>query len=127
MNTLLTILAQEGATGAAKGAAEGQAQDPGIGSMAPMFLIIIIFIVFMVFMSRSRKRQESEHKKMVEGIQPGTRVMLNSGLISRVDKVDVENQEVRLVVDEEKKVHATYNLLAVAKVFEAQQSSVKKE
>lgn len=95
--------------------------------MAPMFLIILIFIVFMVFMSRSRKRQEAEHKKMVEAIEPGTRVMLNSGLIAKVDKVDVENQEIRVVIDEEKKVHANYNLQVVAKVFEEQKSSVKKD
>jgi preprotein translocase subunit YajC len=120
LNTLLTILAQEG----------GQQAPPpgsGLGAMAPMFLIILIFIVFMVFMSRSRKRQEADHKKMVEAIEPGTRVMLNSGLIAKVDKIDAENQEARLIVDEEKKVHSTYNLLAIAKVFDAKTSSVKKE
>lgn len=107
------------------------AQDGGAGGglagLAPMFLLILIFIVFMYFMRRSQKRQEAEHKQMVEGLEKGARVMLNSGLIARVDKVDKDAQEARLLIDEDKRVFAIYNLLAIAKVFEEKKSSVKKD
>jgi len=116
VNTLLTILAE----------GEQPAQNP-IAGFAPMILIVLIFVVFMFFMRRSQKRQEETHRKMVEDLEKGTRVMLNSGLIARIEKIDKEAQEAKLLVDEEKKVHSTYSLLAIAKVFEEKKSSVKKE
>lgn len=116
MNTLLTFLAQE-----------GQPEASPLGSFAPMILIVLIFIVFMIFMRRSQKRQESTHRQMVEKLEKGTRVMLNSGLIAKVEKIDTEAQEAKLLIDEEKKVFATYSLLAIAKVFEEKKSSVKDE
>jgi preprotein translocase YajC subunit len=104
------------------------AQEGGDAGMFPiMIMMLVIFVVFMFFMSRSRKRQEATHKKMVEGLQSGTRVMLNSGLVAKVDKVDVENQEARLLIDEDKKVHAIYSLMAIAKVFEEKKVNEKAE
>jgi hypothetical protein len=47
--------------------------------------------------------------------------------MARVDKIDTENQEARLLVDEEKKVHAVYSLMAIAKVFEETKSAPKKD
>jgi preprotein translocase YajC subunit len=114
---LLTILAQEGGEGPPPGA--------GIAGIMPMLLIITLFIVFMIFMSRSRKRQEADHQKMVLGLEAGTKVMLNSGLIARIESIDVENRELRVVVDEEKKVHALYSAMAVAKVFDEKKTSAK--
>ena len=59
----------------------------------------------------------------------GSRAPLETGagLIARIEKIDKEAQEAKLLVDEEKKVHSTYSLLAIAKVFEEKKSSVKKE
>jgi preprotein translocase YajC subunit len=102
-------------------------QDAGGSTFMLMIMMGAIFVVFMFFMSRSRKRQEATHKKMVEGLQSGTRVMLNSGLVAKVDKVDVENQEARLLIDEDKKVHAIYSLMAIAKVFEEKKVNEKAE
>ncbi len=105
--------------------AQEQAQQPSMWPM--MIMMVLILVVFMFFMSRSRKRQEAEHKKMVENLQPGARVMLNSGLLARVDKIDTENQEARLLLDEEKKVHATYSLMAIAKIFEEKKDAPPKK
>ncbi len=112
---VFSFLAQEGGQGG------------GAGMLPMMIMMLLIFVVFMFFMSRSRKRQENEHKKMVEGLEPGTRVMLNSGLLARVDKIDTENQEARLLLDEDKKVHAVYSLMAIAKVFDEKKSAPKKD
>lgn len=98
-----------------------------LGGFMPMLLIIIIFVVFMVFMRRSQKRQEATHRQMVEKLEKGARVMLNSGLIARVEKIDTDAQEAKLLIDEEKKVFAIYSLLAIAKVFEEKTESVKKD
>ena len=114
---LLTILAQE-----------GQPADGGIGSMAPFILMMLVVVVIMFFMSRSRKRQEAEHQAKVKKLDKGARVMLTSGLIASVDKIDEEAQEIRLLIDEDKKVFATYAVAAVAKIFEeTKKSSAKKD
>lgn len=116
MNTLLTFLAQ------------GEAPDANpIAGFAPMILIVLIFIVFMFFMRRSQKRQEATHRNMVEELEKGTRVMLNSGLIARIEKIDKEAKEVKLLVDEDKKVYSNYSILAIAKVFEETKANVKKD
>jgi preprotein translocase YajC subunit len=103
-----------------------QEQPEGGASFLPMMvMMLVIFVVFMFFMSRSKKRQEAQHKKMVESLEAGTRVMLNSGLIAKVDKIDAENQEARLVIDEDKKVHAIYSLMAIAKIFDEKKVNEK--
>ena len=99
----------------------------GLGGMAPLFLLMLIFIVFMIFSSRSRKRQEREHLEKVKNLDKGARVMLSSGLIASIDKIDTEAQEVRLLIDEDKRVFAVYSLAAVAKIFDEKKSSAKKE
>ncbi|MCB9934882.1 MAG: preprotein translocase subunit YajC [Planctomycetes bacterium] len=95
--------------------------------MAPIILVFLVLIVVMFFMRRSQKRQESEHRKMVENLDKGTRVMLNSGLIARIEKIDKEANEAKLLIDEDKRVFAIYSLLAIAKVFEEKKSSVKED
>lgn len=113
--TPLMFIAQEGEGG-------------GLGGMAPFILMMVVVIVIMFFMSRSRKRQEAEHKEKVKKLEKGARVMLTSGLIAGVDKINEDDQEIRLVIDEDKKVYATYALAAVAKIFEeTKKSSAKKD
>jgi preprotein translocase YajC subunit len=103
-----------------------QAQDPMAG-MGMFLLLPILLIVFFIFARRSQKRQQAEHEKMVQSLQAGTKVMLNSGLIGLVDKVDKENQEVRLLIDEDKKVHARFNWGAVTKVFKEEVANVAED
>lgn len=111
--------AKEGASGETSkddsAPAEGQ-QPGGWGSMAPLLLIGGLFIVFLFFQARSKKRQANEHDNMVRGLKPGEKVMLYSGLFGKVDRVDSENNEIRLVVDEEKNVRMTFAIQAVSKL-----------
>lgn len=103
--------------------AEAQTQDP-LAGMGMFLLLPLLLIVFFIFARRSQKRQQAEHEKMVQSLSAGTRVMLNSGLIGVVDKVDKDNQEVRLLIDDDKKVHARYNWGAVSKVFKEEVANV---
>lgn len=105
-------------------AQEQPAQDP-LAGMGMFLLLPILLIVFFIFARRSQKRQQAEHEKMVEGLTAGTKVMLNSGLIGLIEKVDKDNQEVRLLIDEDKKVHARYNWGAVTKVFKEEVANKK--
>ena len=113
-----TFLAQESAP--AEGA---QAEQP---SMMPLFVLMaVVLVVMWFFSSRSRKRQETEHKAKIQKLEKGVRVMLSSGLIARVEKVDEEAEEVRVLIDEDKKVYSTYATAAIAKIFDETRSSVK--
>lgn len=120
-NTLATLfLAQDGG-------AQGQ-QGAGFEGMLPMLIMMMLVMgVFIYFSRRSQKRQQAEHQKMIESLKGGTKVMLNSGMIGLVDKVDKDNQEVRLLIDEDKKVHARFNWGAVTKVFTEEVSNVAKD
>lgn len=114
-------------TGDAK---QGETEQPAgnpLTTMLPFILIIGVFVVFMVFSSRSRKRQQAQHEEQVLNLEKGARVMLTSGLYATVDKVDKEAREVRIVIDEDKKVCADYNVLAIAKVMETETTTVKKD
>lgn len=95
------------------------AADAGGGpeSMMLFLLLPIMLVVFFIFSRRSQKRQQAEHQKMVESLESGAKVMLSSGMIGLVDKVDKDNQEVRVLIDEDKRVHARFNWGAVTKVF----------
>ncbi|MCB9894429.1 MAG: preprotein translocase subunit YajC [Planctomycetes bacterium] len=101
----------------------GQQEAP---SMMPLFVLMgAVLLVMWFFSSRSRKRQEAEHKNKIKQLEKGTRVMLTSGLIAKVDKVDEESDEVRVIIDEDKKVYSTYATAAIAKIFDEKRSSVK--
>lgn len=116
--THMMFLAQEG------GAPQG---GGGFGDMSFFILMALMLVVFFFFMRRSTKRQEREHREMVESLEKGKRVMLSSGLIARVERIDKDEQEARLIIDEDKKVYAIYSLAAIAKVFEEKKSSPKKD
>ncbi|KAA0216183.1 preprotein translocase subunit YajC [bacterium] len=105
--------------------AEGGQQPGGWEGLGPIILMAVILFVFMFFMRRSQKRQVEEQEKLVDSLKQGQKVMLNSGLFGRIDKVNKEDREVVLIVDENKRVALTYNLLAVAKVVDEQTKSVE--
>jgi preprotein translocase YajC subunit len=106
----------------------GAPQGSGFEGMLPMLIMMMLVMgVFIYFSRRSQKRQQTEHQKMIESLKGGTKVMLNSGLIGLVDKVDKDNQEVRLLIDEDKRVHARYNWGAVTKVFSEEVANVSKD
>jgi preprotein translocase YajC subunit len=100
------------------------AQPASPFGMEIFFLLAVVMVVVMLFGRRSQKRQAQEHQKMIEKLSAGTKVMLNSGMIALVDKVDAENQEVRLLIDEDKKVHARFNWAAITKVFKEETANV---
>ena len=119
----LQFIGQESAPAEGAPAQGAQPEQP---SMMPLFVLMgAVLLVMWFFSSRSRKRQEAEHKNKIKQLEKGTRVMLSSGLIARVDKVDPEADEVRVVIDEDKKVYSTYATAAIAKIFDEKRSSVK--
>jgi preprotein translocase subunit YajC len=64
---------------------------------------------------------------MIDSLKQGQKVMLTSGMFGRISKVNKEDREVVLVVDENRKVELTFNVLAVAKLVDEETKSVEPE
>lgn len=130
MKTLMlgesTATAPAAAETAKDGAPSGQApQQDGMAFMSQIILFGLIIVIFIFFMRRSQKRQADEHEKLISSLKPGQKVMLNSGLFGRVAKVNKDDREVVLTVDENKRVELTFNVLAVTKLVDEETKSVE--
>ena len=69
--------------------AQSQTAAPAGGSPFSMLLILGGFAVFMyLFMIRPQQKRQKEHKELVSSISKGDEVILNSGLLGKVSKVD---------------------------------------
>lgn len=121
-NTAAPAKAETAKDGGSSSSAPPQDNMAGITQIILFGLIIVIFIFFF---RRSQKRQADEQQKLIDGLKTGQKVMLTSGLFGRVAKVNKEDREVVLTVDENRKVELTFNVLAVAKLVDEETKSVE--
>jgi preprotein translocase subunit YajC len=128
------ILGQANTAAPAKDAKAETAKDGGspppadsLANYTQFILIGLIIVIFIFFMRRSQKRQADEQQKMIDSLKQGQKVMLTSGMFGRISKVNKEDREVVLVVDENRKVELTFNVLAVAKLVDEETKSVEPE
>ncbi len=69
--------------------AQAQTGAPPGGSPFSMLFILGGFAIFMyLFMIRPQQKRQKEHKELVSSIAKGDEVILNSGLLGKVSKVD---------------------------------------
>lgn len=72
---------------------EAAAQTAGASSQGgdPFSMIIIFggFFLFMYFfMIRPQRKRQKEHKALIDSLNKGDEIVLNSGMLGRVTKVD---------------------------------------
>jgi len=56
------------------------AQPPALLSMAPLLFMLVIFYFLLI---RPQQKQATEHKKMLEALKKGDRVLTSGGLFRR--------------------------------------------
>ena len=78
----------------AAGAAGSALPGGDLLTMAPFFLIMIGFMYF--FMIRPQQARAKQHKAMIEGMKRNDTVVLNSGLIGKITRV--EDKEVMVEI-----------------------------
>ncbi|MFT4978203.1 MAG: preprotein translocase subunit YajC [Myxococcota bacterium] len=61
------------------------AQQPGLLDMAPMFIAFLAIFYFLVI--RPQQKEQSEHQKLIAGLQKGDKVVLRDGLHGVVHEV----------------------------------------
>ena len=52
--------------------------DPAIGQFIPL---ILIFVIFYFFLIRPQQRKAKDHKKMVEDLKRGDKIITRGGII----------------------------------------------
>ena len=74
--------------------------DPSIGQFIPL---ILIFVIFYFFLIRPQQRKQKEHKKMVEELKRGDRIITSGGIIGRVERI-IDNEKIEVEISDNVKV-----------------------
>ena len=74
--------------------------DPGIAQFIPL---ILIFVIFYFFLIRPQQRKAKEHKKMVEELKRGDKVLTTGGIIGTIDRI-IDNEKVEVEIADNIKV-----------------------
>lgn len=78
--------------------AQAQTGQPAQSSWSFFIMLAGLFLFMYLFMIRPQQKRAKEHKELVESLGKGDEVLLNSGLVGKVNKVD-ENYIVVEVAD----------------------------
>ena len=68
----------------------------GIGQFIPL---ILIFVIFYFFLIRPQQKKVKEHKKMVENLKRGDKVVTSGGIVGTVERV-IDNEKVEVSISE---------------------------
>jgi len=60
---------------------EGAGQGGGFGALVPL---ILMFVIFYFLLIRPQQKKQKEHRKMVENLKKGDRVVTSGGLYGRI-------------------------------------------
>ena len=74
--------------------------DPSIAQFIPL---ILIFVIFYFFLIRPQQKKAKEHKKMVEELKRGDKVITSGGIIGTVERI-IDNEKIEVVISDNVKV-----------------------
>ena len=68
----------------------------GIGQFIPL---ILIFVIFYFFLIRPQQKKVKEHKKMVESLKRGDKIITSGGIVGTVER-GIDNEKVEVSIAE---------------------------
>ena len=68
----------------------------GFGQFIPL---ILIFVIFYFFLIRPQQKKVKEHKKMVESLKRGDKIITSGGIVGTVERV-IDNEKVEVSIAE---------------------------
>tara|TARA_B100000886_G_scaffold322889_1_gene266239 strand:+ start:292 stop:579 length:288 start_codon:yes stop_codon:yes gene_type:complete len=71
--------------------------DPAIGQFIPL---ILIFIIFYFFLIRPQQRKAKEHKKMVEELKRGDKIVTTGGILGTVERI-IDNEKIEVKISDD--------------------------
>ena len=72
----------------------------GIGQFIPL---ILIFIIFYFFLIRPQQKKVKEHKKMVESLKRGDKVITTGGIVGSIERI-IDDDKVEVSISDDVKV-----------------------
>lgn len=64
-------------------------QDQGAQSLVSLVILIVVFgAIFYFLIIRPQRRREREHRKLLQSLKRGDRVVTAGGLYGTIDKID---------------------------------------
>ena len=72
----------------------------GIGQFIPL---ILIFVIFYYFLIRPQQKKVKEHKKMVESLKRGDKVITSGGIVGSIERI-IDNDKVEVSISDDVKV-----------------------
>ena len=72
----------------------------GITSLIPL---ILIFVIFYFFLIRPQQKKVKEHKKMVESLKRGDKVITTGGIVGSIERI-IDNDKVEVSISDDVKV-----------------------
>lgn len=64
--------------------------------VASLLPLVVLFGIFYFLVIRPQQKQQKNHKKMLEGLQKGDKIITNGGLIAEVVKTEKNYLKIRL-------------------------------
>lgn len=80
----------------AMGAPGGAAGQQGGGGFSGLFMMLIIFGIFYFILIRPQQKKMKEHKKMVEQLKKGDKIVLTGGIYGTVVGVGTDSLKVEI-------------------------------
>ena len=72
----------------------------GISSLIPL---VLIFVIFYFFLIRPQQKKVKEHKKMVENLKRGDKVVTSGGIVGSIERI-IDNDKVEVSISDNVKV-----------------------
>ena len=79
--------------------ASSQDKVDSIGALIQFAPLILIFIVFYFLLIRPQQKKQKEHKRMLEAIRRGDKIVTSGGLIGIVSQIIDENEILLEITD----------------------------
>lgn len=98
--------------------------DPGDAFMANMVLILILVVMFYLLLIRPQQKRFKEHADMLKGLEKGTKVVTQGGLIGKIEKITDDNE---VVLDLGNSQKVTMVRSAISSVYESKPGNDNKK
>lgn len=68
--------------------AQGTAPAPQANPMVTVIMFVGLFVFMYLFIIRPQRKRQKEHQELVSALQKGDEVVMTSGMLGRITKVD---------------------------------------
>ena len=72
----------------------------GISSLIPL---VLIFVIFYFFLIRPQQKKVKEHKKMVQSLKRGDKVITTGGIVGSIERI-IDDDKVEVSISDDVKV-----------------------